>query len=202
MGEEIARQDEAAGGSGLETTAILLARVRKGDSSARDRLVERYLTALQRWAHGRLPQFARNLVETDDLVQITLIRSLKRIDRFEPRRRGAFLAYLRRILLNQIHEEVRRAASRPRPEALMEPIPDRNASPLERAIGGQAVKRYEAALAKLTDEQQEAVILRVEMGFSYPEVAETMGASTPNAARMLVVRGLVSLAEVMRESRV
>ncbi|MEE9230126.1 MAG: sigma-70 family RNA polymerase sigma factor [Acidobacteriota bacterium] len=200
MNADAVPRERPDGAQGLDSTAVLLIQVRAGDSEAERRLIGRYLNPLQRWAHGRLPQFARSMVDTDDLVQITLIRSLRRIGEFEPRRRGAFLAYLRRILLNQIQEEVRRAAGRPRPEDPVDQIPDSSASPLERAIGRQAVDRYEAALANLTGEQKEAVILRVEMGFSYPEVAEAMGANTPNAARMLVVRGLVRLAEVMHGS--
>ncbi len=200
MNADAVPRERPDGAQGLDSTAVLLIQVRAGDSEAERRLIGRYLNPLQRWAHGRLPQFARSMVDTDDLVQITLIRSLRRIGEFEPRRRGAFLAYLRRILLNQIQEEVRRAAGRPRPEDPVDQIPDSSASPLERAIGRQAVDRYEAALANLTGEQKEAVILRVEMGFSYPEVAEAMGANTPNAARMLVVRGLVRLAEVMHDS--
>src|SRR5207249_7571997 len=47
------------GASPLESTATLLARVRKGDVAARDRILARYRPALHRWAHGRLPSRAR-----------------------------------------------------------------------------------------------------------------------------------------------
>src|SRR5206468_605262 len=67
------------GASVLESTATLLARLRKGDLAARDRILARYRPTLQRWAHGRLPSRARGLVDTDDLVQITLIRALNRL---------------------------------------------------------------------------------------------------------------------------
>ena len=72
---------------------------RAGDQRARERLVSRFLPILRNWATGRLPGGARDLAETDDLVQITLVRALDHIDRFEHRGEGAFLAYLRRILL-------------------------------------------------------------------------------------------------------
>ncbi len=45
------------------------------------------------------------------------------------------------------------------------------------------------------------MILRLEFGFSYPEVAEAMGIDNWNAARMRVVRGLVRLAESMEALR-
>src|SRR2546425_1202149 len=70
----------------LESTASLLARVRAGDSGARDRLLVRYMAILRRWAHGRLPRRARHLADTEDLVQTTLVRALDGVQRFEPRR--------------------------------------------------------------------------------------------------------------------
>ena len=64
-------------------------------------------------------------------------------------------------------------------------------------IRKQGLERYEQALQKLRPEQQEAVMLRMELGFTYPEIAAALGSPTPNAARMMVTRGLLRLAEVM-----
>jgi RNA polymerase sigma-70 factor (ECF subfamily) len=66
---------------------------------------------------------------------------------------------------------------------------------VEQAIGLETLDRYETALMDLTPDQREATMLRVEFGLSYPEIAEAMGKSSANAARMLVVRALVHLAE-------
>src|SRR5881409_4105368 len=92
----------------VESTASLLARVRAGDEEARARLVVRYRTLLRRWAHGRVPPRVRALIDTEDVVQETLLRALEKAGRFEPRREGAFLAYLRTILLNEIRAALRR----------------------------------------------------------------------------------------------
>lgn len=181
----------------VESTAALLEHVRAGDEAARERLVRRYLPALRRWAHGRLPTPARGMVDTDDLVQVALLRALHRVESFEPQRAGAFLAYLRRILLNSIRDELRRAARRPRPEALPEELMDRAPSLVEQAIGREAVEAYEAGLARLPESQQEVVILRIEFGFTYLEIAEAVGSPSANAARMTVSRALLRLAEVM-----
>jgi RNA polymerase sigma-70 factor (ECF subfamily) len=183
----------------MQTTASLLTLIQKGDEAARERLVRRFLPTLQRWARGRLPSGLRDLADTDDLVQVTFLRALDQVDRFVPTRKGAFLAYLRRILQNQIRDEIRRARRRPGPAVLEEQHPDDRPSPLEAAIGGEALERYEAALARLTEEQQEAVLLRIELGFTHNEVAEALGCPSANAARMLVSRALVSLVEVMDE---
>ena len=183
----------------LESTAALLAQVRAGDAQSRERLCRRYLPMLRAWAHGRLPARARGLADTDDLAQIVLMRALATVDRFEPRREGAFLAYLRRILLNAVRDELRRSVRRPADGIDPATLPAAEASPLERAIGADVVESYEAALARLPEENREAVILRLEFGFEYSEIAAALEKSSPDAARMLVTRSLLRLAEDMRE---
>jgi len=185
----------------LESTAVLLERIREGDAAARDRLLARYLPILRSWSHGRLPAHARGLADTDDLVQISLVQALNHLERFEVRREGAFLAWLRQIALNAVRQEIRRASRRPSGAEAGGDLPDPSRSAIEEAIGRETLECYEASLQELTEDQREAVILRVEFGMSFPEVAEAMGKPSPNAARMLVVRALVHLAEGMRGRR-
>ena len=180
-----------------DTTTSLLKRVRSGDGAARDRLLERYYTPLKRWAHGRLPARARDLLDTDDIVQNSLLRALDHLKGFEPRRQGAFLAYLRRIALNQIRDEIRRVRRRPGRDDLPDDQRDEGPSPIERLLGKEKLQRYEAALAALPEDQQEAIIMSVEMGFNPQQIAEALGNASPNAARMYVARALVRLAEAM-----
>lgn len=199
MTESAEFEDEAVE-PGYESTASLLIRVRAGDVSARERLTARHLVLLSRWAHGRVPHAARDLVDTDDLVQSTLIRALNNLDTFEARGEGAFLAYLRQILLNQIRDQARRARRRPEHVGIDDSIDaadDR--SPLEEAIGRDRLRDYESALGRLGEGQREAVILRLEMGMRYREIAEALEAPSANAARALVGRGMVHLARLMRE---
>ena len=185
----------------LESTALLLEQVRGGDVRARERLVARFLPLLRRWAHGRLPGHARSLADTDDLVQVSLLRALDHVDGFEARREGAFLAYLRRILLNAVRDEIRKSARRPTADVDSVELAAPGASLLEQQVGRETLEDYEAALTRLTEAQREAVIMRLEFGYSYPQIADAMGRTTPNAARMLVARALVQLAEEMDEHR-
>ena len=76
----------------VESTFSLIERARAGDTQALERLFARHLRPLQRWATGRLPKWARDLADTDDLVQDTLLRTFKKIESFEPRRVGALQA--------------------------------------------------------------------------------------------------------------
>lgn len=181
----------------LESTAALLARARDGDRTAREDLVQRYLATLLRWGHGRLPSHARDLSDTQDLVQVTLLKALGRLGSFEPRREGAFLAYLRTILLNEVRGEIRRVSRRPRREPLGDDLAGPGPSPAEQAIGSEALAAYERALDSLSAEEREGVILRLEMGYTHQQVAEALGKPSADAARMLVARAVVRLTEAM-----
>ena len=181
----------------LTSTRTLLLRIRKGDARAREELFARFLPSLRRWARGRLPGWARSLADTDDLVQVSLVRALGRVEEFDPRRQGAFLAYLHQILLNCIREEIRRVGSRPAAEPIEGDLPEARPQLLERTLGTSAVEVYGAALGGLPERQQQAVILRIEFGCTYAEIAGILGGTTPDAVRMQVTRGLVRLAEKM-----
>jgi len=180
-----------------ESSLDLLERARAGDASALDALMARHLPRLRRWASGRLPRWARDVADTQDLVQDTLLQTFKRIDRFEVRGDGALQAYLRQGVLNRIRDEHRRAGRRPPTSNLDSQLPDSGASPLEVAIGSQAVERYEGALQRLRAEDREAIIARIEMGFTHEELATLLGKPSANAARMALDRALVRLAAEM-----
>ena len=182
-------------------TFRLLARVREGDREALDILFARYCPELRRFARGRLPRWARDVADTLDLVQETLLHTFKHIQRFEDRGDGALRAYLRQALMNRVRDEIRRADRRPTGMPLVDSAKDERPSPLEEAIGQQAVERYETALARLRQDDRELIIGRVELGLSYPEIAEATGRLSANAARMAVVRALLRLTDEMGDVR-
>ena len=59
------------------------------------------------------------------------------------------------------------------------------------------MERFEAALAKLSVDDQRAIVARCEWGMSHEEVAQILGRSTANAARVATHRALVRLAKEM-----
>lgn len=183
--------------SELESTAALLERARDGEEAARQELMARYLPILHRWARGRLPAYARDLSETADLVQTTLARALDNLDHFESQGEGAFLGYLRQILLNAVRDEKRRASRRPYHDSLPEELGTREPSALERAIGRERLERYEEGMAQLEERQRQAIILRLEFGYSHAEIAEALDAPSANAARMVVSRAVMRLSELV-----
>lgn len=180
-----------------DATLPLLKRARDGDADALDRLIARYIPSLERWAHGRLPGWARSVVDTGDLVQEAAIQVFKRIGDFDYRGEGSLHAYLRQAIMNRIRNEIRAAGRRPATEVLDEGVRDPALSPLDLAMGSEALDRYDAALARLRPEERELIIGRAEIGLTYPELAEATGKPSPDAARMAVARALVRLAEEM-----
>jgi len=183
--------------SETESTLDLLERARAGDRQAMDRLFARYLPILRRWATGRIPPGKRDLADTHDLVQETLIQTFKKIETFEYRGEGALLAYLHQVLVNRIREEYRKTTRRPDRTTIDESHVDQSPSPLEEAIGQQALETYERAMERLRPEEREAIVNRVEMGLSYEQLAVALGKPTADAARKAAQRALMRLAEEM-----
>ena len=180
-----------------ESSFELIQRAQAGDEHALERLLERYRPRLQRWATGRLPRYARDLADTEDLVQEALIGTVRNFQQFEQRSEWALQAYLRHAVTNRIRDELRRFDSQPRRNLLPDDVASADHSPFEAAVGTEAFQRYDAALLTLDEIEREAVIARVELGCSYQEIAALVDKPSPDAARMLVARALAKLAKSM-----
>jgi RNA polymerase sigma factor (sigma-70 family) len=189
--------DEIAGPGAGTSTIDLLDQARKGDAYATDLLFQRIVPALRRWARGRLPANARELCDTEDLVQDTLAGVLRHLAEFEARHQGSLLAYLRLALLNRVRDEVRRTRRRGPAVELPAEWPDGSASPLEQVLGRAEINRYECALQRLREDYREAILWRIECGCSYEELAIALGKPSANAARVAVRRALMRLAKEM-----
>lgn len=191
--------DKDAGGAAdaSSITLDLLTAARAGDPVAFDQLFARYVPDLRRWASGRLPVWARDLSDTQDLVQETVFRVFRRLEGFEYRGEGALKAYLRQALMNRLRNEIRRAKARPAGTALDSAVEDPGVSPMDAAIGVEARERYDAALMALSEEERGLVVARVELGLTYQEVATAMRKSSADSARMAIGRALARLAREM-----
>jgi RNA polymerase sigma-70 factor (ECF subfamily) len=99
--------------------------------------------------------------------------------------------------MNRLRNELRRVSRKPVPAVLESGVVDDAQSPLEAAINREQLDKYSAALDQLPAEDREAIIGRLEFGLSYAELAELLGKPTPDAARKMVARALVKLAEQM-----
>jgi RNA polymerase sigma-70 factor, ECF subfamily len=183
------------------TSAELLQRAQAGDQAALSALIEIYLPRLRRWATGRIPPGERALLETQDIVQETLIAAVRNLGRVEVRGEGAFQAYLRRALMNRLTDLYRRNVHQPARGELASDLPAHAPSPLEQVIGHEALARYESALTRLSDTDREAIILRVEMCSGYDEIAAALHKADAAQARVAVCRALARLSREMCDGR-
>lgn len=181
------------------STRELVVRVQAGDSVAREALLRRYRPRLERLVHGHVPPASRGLNDTGDIVQNALCRALNRLDKYDYRHEGAFLAWLRTIVRRVMMDQLRLAKRRPTGVTVSAELSSNVPSPLEQAIGVENMAIYERALRELPEHQQQGIILRLEYGMSYPEIAATLKMPSANATRMMVVRATSQLARRMRE---
>ena len=180
-----------------DDTVELLRRARAGEHDALERLFDHHVPILRRWASGRMPRWARGADDTWDVVQETVISTLKHIDTFEPRGVGALQAYLRRAVVNRIRNAIRRATIRPPASELPPEIPNNDTSALDSVIRQQTNERYQAGLASLEPAERDALLGRIELGLSYAALAQALGKPSPDAARMTVARAVTKLSKAM-----
>lgn len=179
----------------------LVLRANRGEGEALNALMARYVPRLQRWAHGRLPPAARGALQTQDLVQDTLMHVIQRLPSFNPRHEGAFQGYVRTTLWNRIRDLARHHSRTGARVPLEADVPADDWSPLDLAVGRETLDRYEAALERLRPDDKALIVARIEMGLPYPEMAVMFEKPSVAAVHMAVSRALVKLAEEMAHER-
>jgi RNA polymerase sigma factor (sigma-70 family) len=184
-----------------ESSMELVERLQRGDAEALERLFARYLRPLMRWAHGRLPPYARSMADTQDVVHDGIVRVLANLATFRPRRPGSFHAYLRKAVMSRVLDEIRRAGRRPRGVELEDDLPAGLPSPYEMALEHEDREVYEQALEELGGEERELVIGRLEWALPYEELAAALGRPSADAARVAARRAIIKLAGTMQRLR-
>jgi RNA polymerase sigma-70 factor (ECF subfamily) len=190
----------------LLATRELLARVERGDQSARDDLFARYRQRLERFIRARLPDDLRVLAETQDFAQEVSIKALSALERFEYRGLGSFWAYLRRIALNHMIEVGRKQTRRGDRVSLPEgssapPLASASTSPLSALVRREEFLAFESALERVPERQRQALLMRLELDLDYEVIAGECGYPSADAARMSIARALKQVAEDLSRGR-
>jgi RNA polymerase sigma-70 factor (ECF subfamily) len=194
--------------------SALIRRCRAGDAQAREQLFERYRHYLDVLARAQLGRHLQAKCAPSDLVQLTMLEAHRDFAAFQGEHEGELLAWLRRILAHNLYNEARRFGSRQRDAgrevsldrvhagiehsslALAQGLAAGTSSPSSAAAQREDAVRLADALARLPQDYQNVLLLRIFEGLPAEEVARKMGRSA-GAIRMLQMRALTALREQM-----
>ena len=172
----------------------LLQRAQQGDADAFAALYREHVQAIFRYIAHRV----NNAQLAEDLTGDVFTRALEGLPTYTDQGKP-FVAWLYRIAHARVVDHYRRTERRPvESDVEREPLPvtiDMDEGLLLR----QAAKALRAAIAELTDEQQQVVILRFVEGHKLETVAYLMGKNA-NAIKALQHRALRSLASRLKRS--
>ena len=161
----------------------LVALAQGGDFAAYDELVTRH--------RGRIFAMIRNMIHQEadawDLSQEVFIKAWKALPRFEAKAR--FSTWIYRIAHNVVYDWVRKRKvegsgelndeifEKDRIDPASTTTPSLGVAPDDSMARSELRSKIEAALAKLSEEHREAVLLKDVQGLAYKEMAEVMECS-------------------------
>ena len=184
------------GAENSDSTLDVLQRAQQGDQRAASVLIERALPPVRRWAHGRLPGYARGYGDTEDVVQDAFLGTLRRIKKFQHRTVGGLQVYLRQAVINRVRDLIRGSMRHGDTVPLDSDARDWNPSPLEAAIMREQLERFLEALRSLRPADRQVIVWRLELGYTTDEIATKLGKSKA-AAGMTISRAMTRLASQM-----
>jgi len=168
------------------------------DDAVWQTLFQQYKGALRCTAERGLPRSVRGSTDGEDVVQDVFLRMFGRLSRVEFAHAGAVYAYLRRAVIHQVLDEVRKCARRPASLPMTSEIASDVGSPLEEAIDHEEGTLYRDALEQLPSRDRTVLELRLENGLSYKDIALRLGMASPDAARMSAFRAMRRLKSLLQ----
>jgi RNA polymerase sigma-70 factor (ECF subfamily) len=176
--------------------------------------LDEYQGYLRVLARVRLSPELRNVLDSSDLIQQTMLKAWAKRDQFRGHSAAEYRAWLRRILANEVYDRAKQnglvgedAAHKVSLEVALEESGHRldeilaldSEGPPAKAIERERLARLEEALDKLPEAQRRAVELHKMQGFSIAETAERLGVSRPSVAG-LYARALKTLRELLENA--
>jgi RNA polymerase sigma-70 factor (ECF subfamily) len=173
--------------------------------------LERYRDYLRLMARLHLPPVLRGQLDPSDVVQQALLQAHQHREQFRGRSEPELAAWLRTILANQLAAAVRRSGRRRRDVTLERSVEadlaasssrleawltDDRSSPSEQAMRHERLRHLAEALARLPEDQRQAVELHHLQGRTLPEVAHEMRRSKEAVAGLLF-RALKKLRQLL-----
>src|SRR5262245_31221428 len=182
----------------------LLERAREGDASSLGRLLELYRNYLRILAQSLVGSALRVRLDPSDLVQETFLEAHRDFRQFTGGSEGQLTAWLRRILVRNLADQVKRHHAQARDwqkQESLEALLERSSLSVQQALAAsvsspsaQASRREQAvlvsnALTRLPTDSRQVILLRHVERLKFDEIGQRMGRSS-GAVRMLWVRAL------------
>jgi RNA polymerase sigma-70 factor (ECF subfamily) len=183
----------------------LVRRARGGDREAFDALIRRSQPHLARLVRARMGGELRAIEDSDDLVQTTLAAAVRDLPAFTPDGAGSFLRWLGSVVENKIRHHLRHLRQQCRDPArgqaastgALAQLAGSGTSPSADAAERETETRYRAALEQLEPIDREVVLLHVELGWTYQDIADALEQKSSEAVRKRVTRAVARLGLLM-----
>jgi RNA polymerase sigma-70 factor (ECF subfamily) len=193
----------------------LISRARDGDETAKAELLGHFRHYLRLLAHLHLRQLLQAKFDESDIVQETCMQAAQAFHQFQGNSEKQLAAWLRQILANKgaamarnyladkrdVQVEIRLQHGFDKSSMdLARVIPDRNASPSQAAVRRERSVQLADAIAKVSGDKREVLILHGLQGSSVADVAKSMGRSEASTWK-LWARGLQELRQFTTEMK-
>ncbi|MEV4316072.1 sigma-70 family RNA polymerase sigma factor [Actinocrispum sp. NPDC049592] len=195
MPAEAELKQRAAGLDSLVSAAVA------GEADAIGRVIEAIRPLVVRYCRARVGRAERSFASADDVAQEVCLAVLTALPSYRDQGRP-FLAFVYGIAAHKVADAHRAAArNRTEPVADVPDEPETDATPEQAAMRSDLARRLTKILDVLPSKQREIVVLRVVVGLSAEETADTIG-STPGAVRVAQHRALARLRRTIAEGDV
>lgn len=181
----------------------LLRRAKQGSEAALNLLYEQCAGRLLAYIRLRLGRELRARLESRDILQATLLKSLTHLHELKGDERESLMAWLARIAEHEIrdradyHHRQRRDAAREVPVPEDAPLAAAARSALSQVILDEQARKLEAAMDTLSATHREVILLRKFEELSFAEIGRRLG-RTEDACRMLFARAMTALTMAMQ----
>ncbi len=169
----------------------LMKLVQAGDVNPAAEIFERYSRRIYNFAY----RFLRNAEAAEDATQEVFVKMIRNARQFQGD--AKLSTWLFSITANHCRDHLRKADNKPKEsDDVLNVIPDSGASAEDELAAREDEQRVQAALAELTPEQREAILLSRYQGLSYAEIAQIAGCSE-GAVKTRVFRAMETLKKVL-----
>jgi RNA polymerase sigma factor (sigma-70 family) len=187
-----------------DNSGQLLKQAKSGSREALNTLYERCAGRLLALIRLRLGKDLRSRLESRDILQATLLKSLEHLGDLKGNESRSLMAWLARIAEHEIrdcadfHHRQRRDAAREMALDDEAPLPALTRSALSRVILDEQAAQLEEAIESLAAAHREIILLRKFEELSFAEIGQLLGKSE-DACRMLLARAMTALTLKMSE---